>query len=213
MRGRMHKESPPTVYVVDDDPAIQQGLDALFRSVGHRVEIRPSASAFLQGLLSGTTGCLVLDIRLPGLSGLGLQSELLAADIHLPIVFMTGYGDIPMTVSAMRAGAVDFLEKPFRHQDMLDAVNRALERDRERWEREERTLGVTVAYGSLTARERDVMAFVVRGFMNKQIAAEIGISEITVKQHRSRVMKKMGFKSLADLVRAAGIICSYGPGV
>lgn len=193
----------PVVFVVDDDVALQEGLDALFRSVGLHVQTFTSAPALLKSVLPASAGCLVVDVRLPGLSGFDLQAELQAAGIRLPIVFMTGHADIPMTVKAMKSGAVDFLEKPFRNQDMLDAVTRALERDRQRREIEAMTSGLRTAYDSLTAREREVMALVTKGLMNKQIAADLRLSEITVKQHRGQVMKKMGANSLADLVRMA----------
>jgi FixJ family two-component response regulator len=207
------KPVPPTaaaddsvVIIVDDDPSVREALSSLFRSVGLKVTALGSAQELLECPLPAVPSCLVLDIRLPGLSGLDLQTELTKADIRLPIIFMTGHGDIPMSVRAMKAGAIDFLPKPFRDQDMLDAVALALERDRKRREDEKSLDDLRILFGSLTAREREVMGFVTAGLMNKQIAAEIGLSEITVKIHRGHVMKKMGARSLADLVRMAGTL-------
>ena len=199
-------DDAPVVYVVDDDTALSEGLDRLFRSVGLRVQRFSSASALLASDLGGAVGCLVVDVRLPGLGGLDLQAKLLAANIDLPIVFMTGYGDIPMTVRAMRAGAVDFLEKPFRNQDMLDAVSRALASHGRRRKSEAAASSLKAAYDALTERQREVMTLVTKGLMNKQIAGQLQLSEITVKQHRGLVMRKMGAKTLADLVRMAEIL-------
>ncbi len=193
----------PVVYVIDDDPSIQEALSSLFRSVGLRVEVFGSAPELLQSTLPDVASCLVLDIRLPGLSGLDLQAELAKANIHTPIVFMTGHGDIPMSVRAMKAGAVDFLTKPFRDQDLLDAVTTALDRDQKRRQDEKDLSDLRVRFESLTPRERQVMTFVTAGLMNKQTAAEVGLSEITVKIHRGNAMRKMEAKSLADLVRMA----------
>ncbi len=193
----------PTVFVIDDDPSMRESLSNLFRSVGLQVEVFGSASEFLQSKLPDVTSCLLLDVRLPRLSGLDFQVELMKAGIHIPIIFMTGHGDIPMSVKAMKAGAVDFLSKPFRDEDMLDAVARAIENDRKRRADAEAHSDVRARFAILTAREREVLALVAAGLLNKQIAAEIGLAEITVKIHRANVMKKMGVKSLADLVRTA----------
>jgi len=196
-------ESRPIVFVVDDDPSVRRGLTNLFRSVDLRVEAFGSASELLQNKLPDVPSCLVLDIRLPGLSGLDFQNELAKVNIHIPIIFMTGHGDIPMTVRAMKAGAVDFLTKPFRDQDMLDAVTTAIARDQKKREDEKVILELRALFEALTPREREMMALVTAGRMNKQIAAEIGLAEITVKIHRGHIMRKMGAKSLADLVRMA----------
>ena len=193
----------PTVYVVDDDASVREALGNLFRSVGLRVELFGSAPEFLQSKLPDVASCLILDIRLPRLSGLDFQVDLAKAGIHIPIIFMTGHGDIPMTVRAMKAGAVDFLTKPFRDQDMLDAVTAAIERDRNSRNEAKILADLRARFGALTAREREVMALVTAGLMNKQVAAEIGIAEITVKIHRGQIMRKMAAKSLADLVKMA----------
>jgi len=193
----------PIVFVVDDDAAVRDALSSLFRSVGLRVELFGSAPEFLQRELPDVAACLVLDIRLPGVSGLEFQAQLAKAKIQIPIIFMTGHGDIPMSVRAMKAGASDFLAKPFRDQDMLDAVAAALQRNREARDSERATSNLRASYERLTTREREVMALVTTGLMNKQAAAELGLSEITVKIHRGHMMKKMNAKSLADLVRMA----------
>ena len=193
----------PIVFVVEDDASVRRALSNLFQSVGLEVELFGSAAEMLQTKLPDVASCLVLDVRLPGLSGLDFQTELAKANIHIPIIFMTGHGDIPMTVRAMKGGAVDFLTKPFRDQDMLDAVMMAIERDRSRREADKLLAGLQASLGTLTAREREVLALVSSGLMNKQIAAELGLAEITVKIHRGHIMKKMGAKSLADLVRKA----------
>jgi FixJ family two-component response regulator len=193
----------PMVFVIDDDESMRRALANLFQSVGLRVEVFGSAPEMLQSKLPDVAGCLVLDIRLPGLSGLDFQAELAKANIHIPIIFMTGHGDIPMTVRAMKGGAIDFLTKPFRDQDMLDAVVMAIERDRKRREVEKVVVDLQALFETLTSREREVLALVATGLMNKQIAAELGLAEITVKIHRGHIMKKMAARSLADLVRKA----------
>ena len=213
MKGQ--PESDSIVFVVDDDASLRQALKSLLQSVGLRVELFGSAADFLKSKLADSVAaCLVLDVRLPGLSGLDFQAELAKANIHIPIIFITGHGDIPMTVRAMKAGAVEFLTKPFRDQDLLDAVQIALQRDRARRTQDETAHELRVHFEALTPREREVLTFVTAGLMNKQIAAELGVSEITVKVHRGNVMKKMGARSLADLVRMADTlgIRRAGPG-
>jgi FixJ family two-component response regulator len=196
-------ETKPTVLIVDDDPAIRGALENLLRSVGLGVRTSASVPEFLQaGRPDGPT-CLVLDVRLPGRSGLDFQRELSAANIHLPIIFITGHGDIPMSVQAMKGGAIEFLTKPFRDQDLLDAIQLGLARDREWRENESTLVALRVRFETLSPRERDVMAQVVKGRLNKQIAGDLGISEITVKVHRGQVMRKMQALSLPDLTRMA----------
>ena len=199
-------ETEPIVFVVDDDASMRKALANLFRSVGLRAEVFGSARELLESELPDVASCLVLDIRLPGPSGLDFQAELAKADIQIPIIFMTGHGDIPMTVKAMKAGAIDFLTKPFRDQDILDAVATAIERDRTRRKDQKAVAELRAVFETLTTRERDVFALVASGLMNKQIAAEIGLAEITVKIHRGHLMRKMGARSLADLVRMAEML-------
>lgn len=193
----------PIVFVVDDDASMRQALARLLQSVQLRVEVFASPQEFLQSERPNVPSCLVLDVRLPRLSGLDFQAELAKADVRIPIVFITGHGDIPMSVRAMKAGAVDFLAKPFRDQDLLDAVTAAIQRDQKRREHENAMTDLRAHFSSLTPREREIMALVASGLMSKQIAAEVGLSEITVKLHRSHLMKKMGARSVADLVRMA----------
>ena len=193
----------PVVMIVDDDAAIRASLDSLFRSIGLETRLFSSPTELLGGTLPDGPACIVLDIRLPGVSGLDLQGQLTRQGIEFPIVFMTGHGDIPMSVRAMKAGAVDFLSKPFRDQDMLDAVTVALERDTQRRSQSAALEDLRAQYETLTAREREVMGYVTAGLMNKQVAGLMGLSEITVKIHRGNVMRKMEVRSLADLVRKA----------
>jgi FixJ family two-component response regulator len=193
----------PLVFIVEDDESMRRALSNLFQSVGLEVQLFGSASEMLQSELPDVASCLVLDIRLPGLSGLDFQAELAKANIHIPIIFMTGHGDIPMSVRAMKGGAVDFLTKPFRDQDMLDAVTVAIERDRTRRATDRIVANLQTHFETLTPREREILALVSSGLMNKQIAAELGLAEITVKIHRGHIMKKMSAKSLADLLRKA----------
>jgi FixJ family two-component response regulator len=195
--------SVPVVYILDDDESMRSALSSLFRSIGLRVETFDSSQAFLAFPKCEAPSCLVLDVRLRGESGLAFQDELAKTGLRMPIVFMTGHGDIAMTVKAMKAGAVDFFAKPFREQDMLDAVSNALTRDGERLAAERSTASLRAAYESLTPREREVLEFVVTGMLNKQIASAMNLSEITVKIHRGQVMKKMGARSVAELVRQA----------
>ncbi|WP_225769892.1 response regulator transcription factor [Inquilinus sp. Marseille-Q2685] len=196
----------PLVLVVDDEAAVRTALDSLLRSVGFRVACFASPEEFLDSGLAPSAGCLVLDVRLQMASGLDVQAQLVRAGCRIPVVFMTGHGDIPMSVRAMKAGAVDFLAKPFRDQDMLDAVAAAIERDRDRRAAAQRMAEVVGRYETLTPRERQIMTLVVDGLMNKEIAAQLGVAEITIKIHRGQVMRKMAARSVADLVRIAGVL-------
>jgi FixJ family two-component response regulator len=204
------EDERPTVLVVDDDPSIRDSLHDLFESVGLRTRLFCSAREMLQSKQPEMPCCLVLDVRLPEQSGLDFQRELNQANIHLPIIFLTGHGDVPMSVRAMKAGAVEFLTKPFREQDLLDAVQVALHRDRDRREEEKQVAILRERYEALTARERTVMALVVMGRMNKQIAGEIGTSEVTAKVHRANMMRKMQAGTLADLIAIAAKLRAAG---
>ena len=197
------QEEQPIVIVIDDDDLVREAVCDLLRSIGLPTKPFASVPEFLESKLPDGPSCLVLDVRLPGLSGLDFQSELNKSNIQIPIVFMTGHGDIPMTVRAMKGGAVDFLSKPFRDQEMLDAVQTAIENDRKRRQGASINLKLRSAFDSLTSREQEIMGFVTAGLMNKQIANEIGVSEVTVKFHRGNLMRKMGAKSIAELVRMA----------
>ena len=199
-------ETPAVVFVIDDDASVRGAISSLIRSVSLRAEVFASVSEFLAYKRSNTTSCLILDVRLPGVSGLEFQSELSKANAEMPIIFITGHGDIPMTVKAMKAGAVEFLTKPFRDQDLLDAIQVALERARVKEEKDKAVSDVKSNFSALTPREQEVMAWITGGLLNKQVAAEIGVTEITVKVHRGNVMRKMAAKSFADLVRMADLL-------
>jgi len=191
------------VHIVDDDESLRRALERLFRSVGLEARTYGAVREFVDGWRSDSPGCIVLDVRLPGISGLEFQAQLADLGINLPVVLITGHGDIPMTVRAMKAGAVDFLSKPFRDQDMLDAVNTAIERDRHRRAAEGQAADVKDRFATLSPREQQVMLLATDGKMNKQIAGDLGLSEVTVKIHRGAAMRKMGARTLADLVRMA----------
>jgi FixJ family two-component response regulator len=199
------------VFIVDDDDALRAAVGRLVRSIGLKVVLLASAREFLAQKLPNVPCCLVLDVRLPGLGGLDFQVELAKANIRTPIIFLTAYGDIPMTVKAMKAGAVEFLTKPFRDQDLIDAIQLALERDQTRREEDSVVLVLRSKFETLSPREQEVMAYVTSGLLNKQIASEIGITENTVKLHRGNVMEKMGARSLAELVRMADVLGVHGP--
>lgn len=198
--------APGVVFVIDDDASLRRSLENLFASVDLRVQTFGSCAEFLRSKLVEGPSCLVLDVRLPGVSGLDFQVQLAAANIRLPVIFITGHGDIPMTVKAMRAGAMEFLTKPFRDQDLLDAVQRSLEADRKRRELRDTGSELRTRFASLTLREQEVIALVSSGLINKQVAARLGLSEITVKVHRGNAMRKLGAKSLADLIRMAHVL-------
>jgi len=199
----VQSDDTPIVLVIDDDQDVREGLKALFQSVNLESRCYRSAPEFFRSKLPDQVSCLILDVRLPGLSGLDFQAELAKVNVNIPIIFITGYGDIPMSVKAMKAGAVEFLTKPIREQDLLDAVRAALDRDRTRRKSEEKIQDLRTRFDALSPREQEVMSLVASGLMNKQVAAEIGIVEVTVKVHRHNIMKKLGAKSLADLVRMA----------
>lgn len=198
------------VHIVDDDESLRHALDRLFRSVGLETRTYGAVRDFVDAGTSNLPGCIVLDVRLPGISGLEFQAQLADLGINLPVILMTGHGDIPMTVRAMKAGAVDFLPKPFRDQDMLDAVATAIDRDRDRRAREVQTAEIKGRFGTLSAREQQVMMMATAGKMNKQIAGDLGVSEVTVKIHRGAAMRKMGARTLADLVRMADALKPRG---
>jgi FixJ family two-component response regulator len=196
-------ELASTVFVIDDDPSVRRAIKRLVESVGLHVEALGSAKEFLATEVPDVPSCLILDVRLPGISGLELQRELIIADVQIPVIFITSYGDIPMSVRAMKAGAIEFLPKPFRDQDLLDSVQLALERDKARRQQDTEVKALRSRLDSLTPREREILPLVVSGLLNKQIASVIGTSEATVKVHRSQLTRKMGAQSLADLVRIA----------
>lgn len=191
------------VYIIDDDESLRAALDSLLRSIGHNTRVYASVSEFLSAQRPDAPGCLILDVRMPGISGLDFQGQLAGLGIHLPVVLMTGHGDVPMSVRGMKAGAVDFLTKPFRDQDMLDAVATAIARDAARRKMDKEQALLRDKFATLSPREQQVMRLVTAGKMNKQVAGDLGLSEITVKIHRGAAMNKMGARTLADLVRMA----------
>jgi FixJ family two-component response regulator len=199
----MLMDSPPVVFVVDDDPSVRRAIERLIGTVGLEAELFASAQEFMRAKRRDVVSCLVLDVRLPGISGLDFQRELVAAQILIPIIFITSHGDIRMTVQAMKAGAVEFLPKPFRDQELLDSIHVALDRDRDRRRQEEQDSILRTRFESLTAREQELLPWIVSGRLTKQIASVIGTSETTVKVHRGQLIRKMGADSLADLVRMA----------
>jgi FixJ family two-component response regulator len=206
-RMKTERSDPvPIVFVVDDDASLRGAVSNLIRSVGLQVHAFATTTEFFAAKRPDSASCLVLDVRLPGVSGLDFQAELAKAKIQIPIIFITGHGDIPMSVKAMKAGAIEFLTKPFRDQDLLDAIQVALERSRANYASEKAISDLRAKFETLTPREQEVMAWVTGGLLNKQVAAEIGVTEITVKVHRGKVTKKMGAKSLADLVKMADIL-------
>lgn len=196
-------EPPSIVFVIDDDDSVRRALRRLISSVGLQVEVFGSTHEFLPWPRPDVPSCMILDVRLPGMSGLDFQRRLAEAKIHIPIIFITGHGDIPMTALAMKAGAIEFLTKPFRDQDLIDAIHQALEQDRVRRQQEAEIAALQERFESLTPREQEVLPWVISGLLNKQIAAEIGTTEATVKVHRSQLMRKMGAESVANLVRMA----------
>jgi two-component system response regulator FixJ len=206
----LSENAAPLVYIVDDDNAVRDSLGLLMRSVGLECETHESASDFLESYEPGRPSCLVADIRMPGMSGLELQEELRAQRAHIPIIFITGHGDIPMAVNAMKSGAMDFIQKPFRDQDLLDRIHRALSADKERRSSWQEVAELRERVKKLTPREREVMDMVIKGHANKVIALDLGVSQRTVELHRARVMHKMGVRSLAELVRVAGRIAETG---
>jgi FixJ family two-component response regulator len=206
------QEAQPTVVVIDDELEVRNALERLLRSVSLRVELFASVQEFLDSADPAGPGCLVLDVRLPGRSGLEFYDDLIKANVHLPVIFMSGYADVPMSVRAMKAGAIEFLTKPVRHQDLLDAIQLAIERDRTRRDDESTVAKIRTGFDTLTQREREVLTLVVAGRLNKHIAAEIGISTATVKLHRGHVMRKMQAQSLAELVRMVDKLKLSNPG-